>query len=100
VTELDPNTNEEIRHYEGNPLCYDSETGTYDEVQRYAKAYPAPRMLEVLRGVSCPGDGVCTDQAVVASICPRQLLDPSAPDYGYRPVVRALLLNLVVGTSK
>lgn len=101
VTEVDPETGEEVNYYEGNPLCYDAETGTYDQVQRYAKAYPAPRMLQVLKGVSCPPEASeCTDQSVVASICPRQLTDPSAPDYGYRPVVRALLLNLVVGRSK
>ncbi len=102
VVELDPQGDVRANYYEGNPLCYDTEAGVYDQVQRYAKAYPAPRMLEVLQGVSCPEDmgGECTEQAVVASICPRQATDPSAPDYGYRPVVRALLLNLVVGTAR
>ncbi len=89
-------------YYEDNPLCYDTEAGAYSQVQHYAKAYPAPRMLDVLKGVSCPEDmdGECTEQAVVASICPRQFNDPNAGDYGYRPVIRALLLNLVVGAAK
>jgi hypothetical protein len=83
---------------EGNPLCFDGEA--YTTVQRYAKAYPGPRMLEVLHGVACPPDpmtkmpGDCTDQAVVSSICPRQVTDPTKLDYAYRPVIRALLLNV------
>ncbi len=85
-------------YYEGNPLCYDQATGSYGTTQYYAKAYPGPRMLEVLRGVSCPPDlqagEACTDQSVVASICPRQLNDETKQDYGYRPVIRALLLNV------
>lgn len=83
---------------EGNPLCWD---GTqYSTTQYYAKAYPGPRMLEVLHGVACPPDpetGMateCTDQAVVSSICPRQVTDNKKLDYGYRPVIRALLLNV------
>jgi hypothetical protein len=85
---------------DGNPLCYDAATQTYGTTQYYAKAYPSPRMLEVLSGVSCPPDPTtlqpteCTDQSVLASICPRQLTDPTKLDYGYRPVIRALLLNV------
>jgi hypothetical protein len=90
-----------INYWDGNPLCYDEASGSYSQIQRYAKAYPAPRMLEVLRGVSCPDPNAeCTQQSVVASICPRQLEDTSAQDYGYRPVIRALLLNLVVDGAK
>ena len=85
---------------EGNPLCWDAATSTYGTTQYFAKAYPGPRMLEVLHGVACPPDpetglpGTCTDQAVVSSICPRQVTDSAKLDYGYRPVIRALLLNV------
>ncbi len=89
-----------VNYWDGNPLCYDEATGGYGQIQHYAKAYPAPRMLEVLRGVSCPDGGECTQQSVVSSICPRQLEDTTAQDYGYRPVIRALLLNLVVDGAK
>jgi hypothetical protein len=83
---------------QGNPLCFDGTA--YTTVQHYAKAYPGPRMLELLHGVACPPDpatgmpSTCTDQAVVSSICPRQVTDPNRLDYGYRPVIRALLLNV------
>ncbi|HEX2732372.1 MAG TPA: hypothetical protein VHM70_12230 [Polyangiaceae bacterium] len=87
---------------EGNPLCWDATTQTYTTNQVYAKAYPAPRMLELLHGVACPPipnsdpkmNEACTDQAVVSSICPRQVTDKKKLDYGYRPVIRALLLNV------
>ncbi len=82
-------------YYEGNPLCYDAATQTYGTTQYYAKAYPGPRLLEVLKGVSCPDEGEdCTDQSVLASICPRQITDETKQDYGFRPVIRALLLNV------
>lgn len=86
-------------YYDGNPLCYDTETGEYGQTQYYAKAYPSPRMLKVLQGVSCPpdpngGEVTCTDQSVVASICPRQVSNVNLQDFGYRPVIRALLLNV------
>jgi hypothetical protein len=98
VTETGPN-GEVYNYYDGNPLCYDSESGTYGTTQYYAKAYPSPRMLEVLKGVSCPpdpngGEVTCTDQSVLASICPRQISDGNLQDFGYRPVIRALLLNV------
>jgi hypothetical protein len=97
VVETDPEGTV-FNYYEGNPLCYDQATGSYGTTQHFAKAYPAPRMLEVLEGVSCPPDlaegAACTDQSVVASICPRQVNDSTKQDFGYRPVIRALLLNV------
>jgi hypothetical protein len=100
VSETDPQGNV-INHYEGNPLCFDETTAAYGQTQYYAKAYPGPRLLEVLRGVSCTdADAECTDQSVLASICPRQFNDETRQDFGYRPVIRALLLNLVSVPAK
>jgi hypothetical protein len=64
-----------------NPLCaVDSITGERT-LQTKAKAYPGLRHLEVAKAV----------QGVVASVCPKQITDPTATDYAYRPAVRALL---------
>jgi hypothetical protein len=65
--------------FEGNPVCWDAATGTYGTEQRYAKAYPPPRILSVLKGIGT--------QAVVASICPKNMTDTTARDFGYRPVI-------------
>jgi hypothetical protein len=65
--------------FEGNPLCWDAATAAYGTEQRFAKAYPAPRILSVLQGVG--------EQAVVASICPKNMTDTTGRDYGYRPVI-------------
>ena len=73
-----------------NPLCWDAATSTYTTVQRYAKAYPGTRVMEVVRDVG--------PQGVLASICPKQTTVSDQQDYAYRPVIRALLLN--VGTGK
>lgn len=76
-----------------NPLCQ-AEDGSYSSVQVAAKAYPGLRQLEVLRGV-----GERTENAVAASICARNVDDPSAQDFGYTPSVQSMLgrfkLNLV-----
>jgi hypothetical protein len=74
-----------------NPLCMappaagGAPTGMYGTTQYFAKAYPSPRVIEVLKGVG--------RQGLLASICPRQVKDRNKPDFGYRPVIRALLLN-------
>ncbi len=67
------------------PICQD-ESGAYGTVQYRAKAYPATRQLEVLRGIG--------DNAIVSSICARNVTDPSRPDYGYRPALGAILARL------
>ena len=66
----------------GNPLC------NGEKVQARAKAYPGRRQLAVLKGVQ--------DQAIVASVCPSQLIDDKAGrrDYGYRAAVRAIIDRL------
>ncbi len=66
-------------NFAGNPLCWDAATSTYGTQQFFAKAFPAPRILSVLKGVG--------SQAVVASICPKNITDPAARDFGYRPVI-------------
>jgi hypothetical protein len=65
--------------FQGNPLCWDQGTSTYTSTQRFAKAYPAPRILSVLQAVGT--------QAVVSSICPKDMDDTNARDFGYRPVI-------------
>jgi hypothetical protein len=42
--------------------------------------------MRVVRGMQ--------DQGVLGSICPQNATDPSRPDFGYRPPIRALLLGL------
>jgi hypothetical protein len=70
-----------------NPICQAPGTTTTDSIQRFAKAYPGTRLLEVLHGID-------PAQAVVGSICPANLTDDTAPDYGYRPVVPPLMDKL------
>ena len=55
-------------------------------VQVHGKAYPTRRELMVARELG--------DQAVVASLCPKQLTAPDGDDYGYRPAVRAITNRL------
>lgn len=67
-----------------NPLCeavpgQSAPTTT----QLFAKAYPGLRQLEVLRGHG--------DNASVASICARNVTDPSRSDFGYRPAMAGVL---------
>jgi hypothetical protein len=66
------------------PLCEQtpgiSAPGT---IQYWAKAYPGSRHLEVLKGVG--------ESAVVASICARNVADPEASDFGYRPAMAAII---------
>lgn len=57
-----------------SPLCRATD-GSYGDMQRFAKAYPPPRMLEFLRSLGPRGR--------LGSICPRQLKDPSRAGFGY-----------------
>ncbi len=71
------------------PLCDYAGASGGDGIQVAAKAYPAVRELEVLRGIG--------ENAIVASICPKHTapaagLAPAAdPSYGYNPAVQAIL---------
>jgi hypothetical protein len=69
-----------------NPLCQDPATGAYTQIQRYAKGYPGIRQLQVLQGAG--------SQGIVASVCPAQITDPSARDYGYTPAIGAIVEQL------
>lgn len=75
-----------------NPLCQ-AENGSFDDTQRFAKAYPGLRELRVLRALGKNG--------IVASICPKET-DPEQPDFGYRPAVDAMIDRFrdVLGTSE
>jgi hypothetical protein len=64
-----------------DPLC----NGT---TQIAAKAYPGTRELSVIRGLQ--------EQGIPASICPGQVTDQAAPDYGYAPAVRTIIEKLKV----
>ncbi|HZO15246.1 MAG TPA: hypothetical protein VFB62_18360, partial [Polyangiaceae bacterium] len=54
--------------------------------QYRAKGYPSRRQLAVMKGIG--------DQAIVASICPAQMSDGNARDYGYLPAIEALVERL------
>lgn len=51
-----------------------------------AKAYPTVREFQVVRALG--------EQGIAASLCPIQLTNPSAPDYGYKPAVAAIVDRL------
>ncbi|XXY51510.1 hypothetical protein WME91_10245 [Sorangium sp. So ce269] len=75
-----------------NPLCEpeagndpgDPEPRTSTQVN--AKAYPGIRELRLLQSLG--------DRGVAGSICPAQIEDSSSPDYGYRPIMNAVLDRL------
>ncbi|KYF64406.1 hypothetical protein [Sorangium cellulosum] len=80
-----------------NPLC-EPEAGN-DEAdpqprtttQIKAKAYPGLRELQLIRELG--------PQGIVGSVCPRQLNNDNAADYGYRPAIGAIIdrLKTVLG---
>jgi hypothetical protein len=69
-----------------SPLCQNPANNTYSAQQVRAKAYPGIRELQVLQGLG--------PQAIVASICPSNVRDMAAADYGYRPAISALISRL------
>jgi hypothetical protein len=71
-----------------DPLCQAGAGAEPGNEQFHAKAYPSLRVLSVLRALD-------PNQVVVSSICPAQLTDDQAPDYGYRPVVPPLMDRIV-----
>jgi hypothetical protein len=68
-----------------NPLCQ-APGGQYSTTQGFAKAYPAGRHIELLSKLG--------NQAVLASICARNVTDSAQSDFGYRPAVNALMERL------
>ncbi len=70
-----------------NPLCEQTPGSSPPGTTQYSsKAYPGLRHLEVLKGYG--------ENSVVASICARNVVDASLPDYAYRPAVSAILERL------
>lgn len=74
-------------HASNNPLCQ-APDGSFGTTQLRAKAYPSLRQLEVLEGIG--------DSGIVGSICPAQIDDLGASDYGYRPAIGALIERIKV----
>jgi hypothetical protein len=68
---------------DNNPLCQDP-AGNYVSTQFFAKAYPGLRELDLVKRLG----------GVAASICPRNLTNASAQDFGYRPALEALAKDL------
>lgn len=69
------------------PLCQPPAGGMPGTTQHFGKAYPGLRPLEVLKGIG--------ESAIVASICPKILVD-GQPGYGYEPAVDAIVERLKV----
>jgi hypothetical protein len=79
-----------------NPLCQQG-ADMYSNNQHSAKAYPGVRELQVLYGIGVEDDGVTpkgSSNAIVASVCPKQLDNKNAKDYGYNPAVTAIVDRL------
>ncbi|WP_437707290.1 hypothetical protein WMF45_26515 [Sorangium sp. So ce448] len=80
-----------------NPLCRPDAGNDQEEpeprstTQIKAKAYPGLRELQLIRELG--------PQGIVGSVCPHQLLNSSAADYGYRPAIGAIIdrLKTVLG---
>lgn len=74
------------------PLCQNAQ-GQYGNTQYYAKAYPGLRELQVLRGYY---EATKTDNAIVGSICPKDLeyANREKSGYGYNPAVKSLVDRL------
>lgn len=66
--------------FEGNPLCQDSDG--YSTTQHFAQAFPGRRQLQVVKELGAQG--------MVGSICPAQLDDEQAGNFGYRPALGVL----------
>ena len=78
-----------------NPLCSPNPNDSMkNTLQTSAKAYPGIKHLAIARGMGSRG--------IVGSVCPAQLTDPTAPDYGYRPAVKAIVdaLKPALGAKK
>lgn len=69
-----------------NPLCQGPD-GSYGTKQYRAKAYPAPRILSVMRGLG--------SRSVVTSICAAEVGNTASPVFGYRPAVDAIVAAML-----
>ncbi|MEY2930408.1 MAG: hypothetical protein RL033_1157 [Pseudomonadota bacterium] len=69
------------------PLCEQAPgVSAAGNTQYWAKAFPGPRELQVLRDF-----GAVTSNSIVASICTRNVTGITEPDYGYRPAVASIV---------
>lgn len=68
---------------QNNPLCENPGGTTEPNVQYHAKAFPAPRILQVLKDAG--------GQAVLGSLCAAEAQDIAGGGYGYRPSNQAIL---------
>jgi hypothetical protein len=66
------------------PLC--NPDAAQDHLQTHAKAYPGTRFLSAIRSLGAQG--------IVGSVCPKQLTNPDARDFGYRPAIQAIIDRL------
>lgn len=70
-----------------NPLCAPNPNDSNNPtLQIDDKAYPGLKHLAIARGLGA--------QAVVGSICAKQLTSSTAPDYGYAPTARAIVTRV------
>jgi hypothetical protein len=72
------------------PLC--NPDPALDHLQTHAKAYPGTRFLSTIRSLG--------SQGIVGSVCPKQLTDPTAGDYGYRPAIQEIVNRLTSGITQ
>lgn len=70
---------------DNSPLCQRPAGGAAESTQYYAGAYPSTRSLYFAHFME--------SRAVAGSICPKTL-DETAVDYGYQPVLQALVATL------
>jgi hypothetical protein len=67
-------------------ICQPPGGGAATTTQYYGHAYPSLRPLALAKSLGT--------QAVVASICPRDLANETGPDYGYVPAANSILARL------
>jgi hypothetical protein len=87
-----PGTNEWAPSSPNRPLCQ-APDGSYGTTQYFAKAYPPPRVLEVLGGLPL--------NSFVGSICPK-VIDPgesASSAYGYNALINGLLRDVASNTG-
>lgn len=69
-----------------NPVCQDPMTGLYDQIQRYGRATPAPRLLELVRELG--------PQGILGTLCTGTETAPAAPTFGFKPSVDAMMRGI------
>ena len=68
-----------------NPVCQQDD-GTYAQLQRFGRATPGTRQLELVRALP--------SRSALASICTAPVFEPANPAFAYRPAVDAMLRTL------